>query len=31
MSVNVKHLLTTLEDGAEAEDDFPQLGDKHHI
>jgi len=31
MSVNVKHLLTTFEDGAEAEEDFPQLGDKHHI
>jgi hypothetical protein len=31
MSVNVKHLLTTLEDSAEAEEDLPQLRDKHHI
>jgi hypothetical protein len=30
MSVNVKHLLTTLEDGAKAEEDFPQLGDNYH-
>jgi hypothetical protein len=31
MSVNVKHLLTTLEDSAEAEEVLPQLRDKHHI
>jgi hypothetical protein len=31
MSVNVQHLLTTNEDGAEAEEDFLQLGEKHYI